>query len=104
LWPYNSLRQGRAGYTEVMQSLSSTARWLGEQLRVGEHCELISDGSAIPVISFRLAKNRGYTGFDISHELRGYGWQVPAYTVPRRPALRAPSRTGSIARLAASEW
>ena len=47
-----------------------------------DHCELISDGSAIPVVSFRLAKDRGYTEFDVSHELRGYGWQVPAYTMP----------------------
>jgi glutamate decarboxylase len=79
---YNFLRLGRDGYTKVMQSLSLTARWLGEQLREGEHCELISDGSAIPVVSFRLAKDRGYTEFDLSHELRGYGWQVPAYTMP----------------------
>ncbi len=79
---YNFLRLGREGYTQVMQSLSSTARWLGEQLRVGDHCELISDGSAIPVVSFRLARDRGYTEFDVSHELRGYGWQVPAYTMP----------------------
>jgi len=34
------------------------------------------------VVSFRLAKNCGYTEFDLSHELRGYGWQVPAYTMP----------------------
>jgi glutamate decarboxylase len=79
---YNFLRLGREGYTQVMQSLSSTARWLGEQLRTGEHMEIISDGSAIPVVSFRLAKDRGYTEFDVSHELRGYGWQVPAYTMP----------------------
>jgi glutamate decarboxylase len=79
---YNFLRLGREGYTQVMQTLSATARWLGEQLRVGDHCQLISDGSAIPVVSFRLAKNRGYTEFDVSHELRGYGWQVPAYTMP----------------------
>jgi len=79
---YNFLRLGREGYTRVMQSLSSTARWLGKQLREGEHCELISDGSAIPVVSFRLAKDRGYTEFDVSHELRTYGWQVPAYTMP----------------------
>jgi glutamate decarboxylase len=65
-----------------MQALSSTARWLGEQLRNGEHCELISDGSAIPVVAFRLAKDRGYTEFDVSHELRTFGWQVPAYTMP----------------------
>lgn len=79
---YNFLRLGREGYTQVMQSLSATARWLGDQLRTGEHMEIISDGSAIPVVSFRLAKDRGYTEFDVSHELRGYGWQVPAYTMP----------------------
>jgi glutamate decarboxylase len=79
---YNFLRLGREGYTQIMQSLSQTARWLGEQLRVGDHCELISDGSAIPVVSFRLAKDRGYTEFDLSHELRTFGWQVPAYTMP----------------------
>ncbi len=79
---YNFLRLGREGYTQVMQSLSQTARWLGEQLRVGEHCELISDGTAIPVVAFRLARGLGYTEFDLSHELRGFGWQVPAYTMP----------------------
>ena len=79
---YNFLRLGREGYTQVMQALSQTARWLGEQLRTGEHCEIISDGSAIPVVSFRLARDRGYTEFDVSHELRGFGWQVPAYTMP----------------------
>ncbi|WP_102142297.1 glutamate decarboxylase [Mycobacterium hubeiense] len=79
---YNFLRLGRAGYTRVMQCLSQTARWLGDQLRDSEHFELISDGSAIPVVSFRLRGNRGYTEFDVSHELRSYGWQVPAYTMP----------------------
>jgi glutamate decarboxylase len=79
---YNFLRLGREGYTQVMQTLSQTARWLGEQLRVGERSELISDGSAIPVVSFRLARDRGYTEFDVSHELRTFGWQVPAYSMP----------------------
>ncbi len=79
---YNFLRLGRAGYTQVMSCLSDTARWLGDQLRDSEHFELISDGSAIPVVSFKLAGNRGYTEFDVSHALRSYGWQVPAYTMP----------------------
>ena len=47
-----------------------------------EHFEVISDGSAIPVVSFRLTGDRGYTEFDVSHALRSYGWQVPAYTMP----------------------
>ncbi|WP_063003230.1 glutamate decarboxylase [Nocardia salmonicida] len=79
---YNFLRLGRAGYGQVMHSLSQTARWLGDQLRKGEHFEVITDGSAIPVISFRLSGNPGYTEFDVSEALRAYGWQVPAYTMP----------------------
>jgi glutamate decarboxylase len=79
---YNFLRLGRAGYTQVMTSLSQTARWLGDQLRDSEHFEVITDGSAIPVVSFRLSGDRGYTEFDVSHALRSFGWQVPAYTMP----------------------
>ena len=79
---YNFLRLGRAGYTQVMKALSQTARWLGDGLRASEHFEVITDGSAIPVVSFRLIGDRGYTEFDVSHALRAYGWQVPAYTMP----------------------
>jgi glutamate decarboxylase len=79
---YNFLRLGREGYTKVMRSLSQTARWLADQLAASERVELISDGSAIPVVSFRLAGDPGYTEFDVSHELRTHGWQVPAYTMP----------------------
>ena len=79
---YNFLRLGRAGYSQVMGCLSQTARWLGDELRESEHFEVISDGSAIPVVSFRLAGDLGYTEFDVSHALRAYGWQVPAYTMP----------------------
>src|SRR5574337_1142856 len=79
---YNFLRMGRAGYTEVMRTLSDTARWLSHQLAASEHFELISDGSAIPVVSCQIRGDRGYTEFDVSHELRTFGWQVPAYTMP----------------------
>ncbi|MDT5337117.1 MAG: glutamate decarboxylase [Mycobacterium sp.] len=79
---YNFLRLGREGYSQVMSCLSTTARWLGDQLRESEHFDVISDGSAIPVVSFKLKGDRGYTEFDVSHALRAYGWQVPAYTMP----------------------
>jgi glutamate decarboxylase len=79
---YNFLRLGRSGYTQIMGALSHTARWLGDELRASEHFEVIADGSAIPVIAFRLTGDRGYTEFDVSHALRAYGWQVPAYTMP----------------------
>ncbi|MEO3760761.1 glutamate decarboxylase [Mycobacterium sp. B14F4] len=79
---YNFLRLGRAGYSLVMQSLSQTARWLGDQLSDSRHFEVVADGSAIPVVSFKLVGDFGYTEFDVSQALRSYGWQVPAYTMP----------------------
>jgi glutamate decarboxylase len=79
---YNFLRLGRNGYSKVMHVLSQTARWLGDQLAASKRVELISNGSAIPVVSFRLTGDPGYTEFDLSHELRTFGWQVPAYTMP----------------------
>jgi len=103
---YNFLRLGRAGHTQVMGCLSSTARWLAEELRKGKHFEVISDGSAIPVVCLWLAGNFGYTEFDVSHALRSYGWQVPAYTMPADATdvavLRVVVREGFSADLARS--
>jgi glutamate decarboxylase len=101
---YNFLRLGREGYTQVMQTLSQTARWLGDWLAESEHFEVISDGSAIPVVCCRLREDRGYTEFDVSHELRTCGWQVPAYTMPENATdvavLRIVVREGFSADLA----
>ncbi|MDG3009804.1 glutamate decarboxylase [Rhodococcus sp. D2-41] len=79
---YNFLRLGRAGYTHIMSALRDTAVWLGEQIAKIEGLQLISDGTAIPVLAFELVDDPGFTVFDISHELRAEGWQVPAYTMP----------------------
>jgi glutamate decarboxylase len=83
---YNFLRLGRAGYTHVMQTLSQTARWFSDQLTNSQHFDVIADGSQIPVVAFKLSGDaanggapRGYTEFDVSAQLRSYGWQVPAY-------------------------
>jgi glutamate decarboxylase len=105
---YNFLRLGRAGYTHVMQCLAATARWLSDQLESCEHFDVISDGSAIPVVAFRLKDGFGYNEFDISAGLRSYGWQVPAYTMPEGAenvsVLRVVVREGFSADLARSLW
>ncbi len=79
---YNFLRLGRGGYTTVMRALADTARWLAAEIAALSVFELISDGTAIPVLSFKLKPGTKYTVFDISAMLRSYGWQVPAYTMP----------------------
>ena len=112
---YNFLRLGRAGYTHVMQTLSGTARWFSDQLTNSQHFDVIADGSQIPVIAFKLSGDasnggapRGYTEFDVSAQLRSYGWQVPAYTMPPDAedvtVLRVVVREGFSADLARSLW
>jgi glutamate decarboxylase len=103
---YNFLRLGRAGYAQVMETLSNTARWVADQLHNSRHFDVISDGSAIPVVAFRLSGDFGYTEFDVSAGLRAYGWQVPAYTMPEGAedvaVLRIVVREGFSADLARS--
>jgi glutamate decarboxylase len=79
---YNFLRLGRAGYTDIMKALSSTAQWFAGQIAEEDEIEVLTDGSAIPVVTFKLHNSCPFTVFDISHGLRVYGWQVPAYTMP----------------------
>lgn len=79
---YNFIRLGVAGYTQIMESLRDTALMLSEQISKIDNMEIITDGSAIPVLSFQVVGDPGFTVFDISHELRARGFQVPAYTMP----------------------
>ncbi|MCV7194472.1 glutamate decarboxylase [Mycolicibacterium brumae] len=79
---YNFLRLGRDGYAQVMRALSETAQWLSHRLAGSGRFEVITDGSVLPVLAFKLIGDPGFTVFDISAGLREYGWQVPAYTMP----------------------
>ena len=79
---YNFLRLGRAGYTTVMEMLRDIATWLsGEIAKLGPF-ELLSDGTAIPVLAFKMRGGQSYSVYDLSERLRLRGWQVPAYTMP----------------------
>ncbi|MDN5803516.1 MAG: glutamate decarboxylase [Microlunatus sp.] len=79
---YNFIRLGWEGYRTVMSSLRDTATMLSGEIAKLDNMRVITDGSAIPVLSFQLVGDPGYTVFDISHGLRARGFQVPAYTMP----------------------
>jgi glutamate decarboxylase len=44
--------------------------------------ELLSDGTATPVLAFTVKDPSRFTVFHVSDQLRTGGWQVPAYTMP----------------------
>ncbi|WP_158867049.1 glutamate decarboxylase [Leifsonia sp. AG29] len=79
---YNFVRLGRAGYTAIMEALRDNAKHIADGLKAMDVFDVITDGSAIPVVAFSMRGDPGYTVFHVSHELRARGWQVPAYTMP----------------------
>jgi glutamate decarboxylase len=79
---YNFLRLGRAGYTQVMESMRDTATYLSGEIEKLGPFDLLSRGDTIPVFAFTLKDSSRYTVFDLSEKLREHGWQVPAYTLP----------------------
>jgi glutamate decarboxylase len=81
---YNFLRLGFEGYRQVQLECQSVAKHLAAEIAAMGPFELLSDGSDLPVLAFRLTDpaKSGYTVFDVSERLRQRGWLVPAYTFP----------------------
>ncbi|MFM6406820.1 MAG: glutamate decarboxylase, partial [Microcystis sp.] len=84
---YNFLRLGKEGYRQIHQACRDTALYLsGEIAKIGP-CELITDGSTIPVFAWKLKETisdqANYSLFDLADKLRERGWLVPAYTMPK---------------------
>jgi glutamate decarboxylase len=79
---YNFLRLGRDGYSRVQGACRDTARRVAEGVAALEPFELVSDGSALPVVAFSVTEGTPFTVYDVSDAMRARGWQVPAYSFP----------------------
>jgi len=84
---YNFLRLGFAGYKAVQDVCRDVASHLAREIAAMGPFELVTDSFGIPAFAFRLKDPAaaGYSVFDVSDALRGWGWIVPAYTMP--PAI-----------------
>jgi glutamate decarboxylase len=79
---YNFVRLGFDGYRRIMESLRDVAMQLSSAIADMGPFEVASDGSAIPVLAFKMKDPTKFTVFHVSDQLRAGGWQVPAYTMP----------------------
>ncbi len=79
---YNFLRLGKTGYRRIIQSAHDTALYLSEKIAKMEPFELLTDGSDIPVLAFKIKDKTNFSVFDISEMVRDRGWLIPAYTLP----------------------
>jgi len=81
---YNFLRLGKEGYYEIQKYTQSVALFLSNAIQKIEHFELLTDGSHLPVLAWRLKEGHSshWNLYDLSRTLRTFGWQVPAYPLP----------------------
>jgi len=79
---YNFVRLGFDGYRRIMEYLRDVAVHLSTEIAAMGPFDVVSDGSAIPVLAFKVKDPSKFTVFHVSDQLRMGGWQVPAYTMP----------------------
>ena len=85
---YNYLRLGKSGYYDVQRASQKVALFLARRFRRWNRSNFCP---MVRYSGFRLATEKGYTLnwnlYDLSRQLRVFGWQVPAYPLP--PDLEA---------------
>jgi glutamate decarboxylase len=80
---YTLLRLGREGYRAVQQSCLDSAAYLADELAKLKLFTILYDGrGGLPAVSYTLADDPGFTLYELSDQLRLYGWQVAAYPLP----------------------
>ncbi len=79
---YNFLRFGHSGYQRIMTSVMKNARMLENYLVKSGHFDLLTDSKYLPVVVVTLKNEKQFTVYDLSNELRKFGWIVPAYSLP----------------------
>ena len=65
-----------------METLRDIAVHLSSQIGAMNAFEVVSDGTDIPVLAFKVVDPDRFTVFQVMDHLRMNGWQVPAYTLP----------------------
>jgi glutamate decarboxylase len=79
---YTLVRYGFDGYQRIQQRSRDIALAIADGVERLGPFTLLSRGEELPVLAFSLTSPEGYSVYDLSHELRCFGWIVPAYPMP----------------------
>lgn len=95
---YTLVRYGFDGYQRIQQRARDIATTIAQGVEKLGPFTLLSRGEELPVLAFKLTTPDGWDVYDLSHELRSFGWIVPAYPMPEGMAdvdvLRVVVRNG----------
>lgn len=79
---YQFIRLGYEGYKNIMENCVENARILEETIESTGRFDIVSKDTGVPLVAFKLKDSSQHTVFEISENLRSFGWIVPAYTMP----------------------
>lgn len=65
-----------------MQNCKANAAVLREGVAATGRFDILSKETGVPLVAFSLKDSNHFSVFDISENLRRFGWIVPAYTMP----------------------
>ncbi|WVZ16038.1 hypothetical protein V8G54_013604 [Vigna mungo] len=72
----------KKGYKNIMENCWDNARTLRKGIERTGRFNIISKDIGVPLVAFSLKDSSQHSVFEISDQLRKYGWIVPAYTMP----------------------
>jgi len=72
----------KKGYKNIMENCWDNARTLRKGIERTGRFDIISKDIGVPLVAFSLKDSSQHTVFEISDQLRRFGWIVPAYTMP----------------------
>ncbi|KAL5223127.1 hypothetical protein ABZP36_027840 [Zizania latifolia] len=79
---YQLIRLGFEGYKSIMENCMENTAILRQGIEATGRFEILSKEAGVPLVAFSLKDSGRYSVFDISENLRRFGWIVPAYTMP----------------------
>ncbi|KAJ3705895.1 hypothetical protein LUZ61_009600 [Rhynchospora tenuis] len=79
---YQFIRLGFEGYKNIIENCMENAKVLHKGIEQTGRFNIVSKEEGVPLVAFELKDKTYYTVFDISENLRRFGWIVPAYTMP----------------------
>ncbi|KRL56399.1 glutamate decarboxylase [Furfurilactobacillus rossiae] len=82
---YNFIRFGLTGYKAIMNNVRKVSLKLTDELKKFGIFEILNDGSQLPINCWKLKDglDQNWDLYDLEDALAKYGWQVPAYPLPK---------------------
>lgn len=78
---YQFIRLGFEGYKSIMENCMGNANYLKEGIAKTGRFEIVSKDTGVPLVAASLKDSSKYSVFQISENLRRFGWIIPAYTM-----------------------